>query len=309
MIALIHLAVNQLIILGGQVHQGVKYQEMDCKYCQSSKVIKFGRVKGVQRYFCLYCKRKFVSWDTIPKMQTATRTVADVLNMYYEGMSENEIRRYLIQRDGNYVSTGSVYNWVRRFTDLVAQEVSNHVPKVSREWIADESLLKLVGINIWFWDIIDKETRFLIVSKMCLVPNREEAQALMKQAYERTEVIPRVIYTDKLGSYLAGLELDFAADTRRERSVPLLIRDNTALLEGFHATFKKRTRVMHRLRSLDVIRRFMAGWLLHYNYFRPNVSLAGKTPSAAAGVIFPFRNWKDVIEQPYEKTARGPLPS
>ena len=66
---------------------------INCKYCQSENVIKYGKYKDVQRYFCKDCKRKFAGIDTIPKMQYPTDQVSDVLNMYYEGMSLKEIRR------------------------------------------------------------------------------------------------------------------------------------------------------------------------------------------------------------------------
>ena len=71
---------------------------INCKYCQSDNVIKYGKYKGVQRYFCKDCKRKFAGVDTIPKMQYPTDQISDVLNMYYEGMSLKEIRRNFIQQ-------------------------------------------------------------------------------------------------------------------------------------------------------------------------------------------------------------------
>lgn len=49
---------------------------MNCKYCQSNHVVKYGLVKGIQRYFCKECRHKFVSTDTIPKMQTPTKVKA-----------------------------------------------------------------------------------------------------------------------------------------------------------------------------------------------------------------------------------------
>jgi len=61
-----------------------------CKYCQSPNVIKYGKYKAVQYYYCKDCKRKFAGLDTIPKMQYSTSKIADVLNMYYEGMSLKE---------------------------------------------------------------------------------------------------------------------------------------------------------------------------------------------------------------------------
>lgn len=76
-------------------------------------------------------------------MHNDTKTIANVLNMYYEGMSENEIRRNLIQQDTNYVSTGSVYNWVNRFTDLAVKEADKQTPKVGDTWIADETYIRI----------------------------------------------------------------------------------------------------------------------------------------------------------------------
>lgn len=39
------------------------------------------------------------------------------------------------------------------------------------------------------------------------------------------------------------------------------------------------------------------------------MSLNDQTPASVAGIKFPFRNWKDICEQPFEKTARIPIKS
>lgn len=48
----------------------LKLNRPPCKYCQSKNIRKYGLVKGIQRYYCNDCRRKFVSGNTIPKMQT-----------------------------------------------------------------------------------------------------------------------------------------------------------------------------------------------------------------------------------------------
>lgn len=280
---------------------------MKCKYCLSGNVIKFGQVKSVQRYYCKDCGRKFVSTDTIPKMQTDTGTIANVLNMYYDGISETGICHKLIRQGDGHISTGTVYNWVRRFTDLAVRETGGYTLKVGRVWVADETALYLAGKDVCFWDVSDKNTHFLIASHMSLTRTTLDAQELMNQAYERTKVIPRVIYTDKLASYLVGVNPTFGEDFKHERGCLFDIKDNASLIEHFHAAFKDRSRIMHRLRNLGTIRRFMESWLLHYNYIRPNTFLAGRTPAEMAGVKLPFRDWKDFVEQPYTKTARIPV--
>jgi len=280
---------------------------MECKYCQSENVIKYGKYKDTQYYWCKDCKRKFANPDAIPKMQIPTKRIADVLNMYYEGLSEAEIRRNLIQQDNCYVSTGSIYNWVKRFSKPLIIEANKYKPDVGRVWVADETVIDIDGKNIWLWDIIDAKTRFLITTHMSYTRTTKDAQALMKQAYERTGKIPRIIYTDKLRAYLDGIELTFGADTQHIHGSPFDVENNTNLIERFHSTIKSRTKVMRGLHTIESARLFLDGWLVHYNFFRPHMSLRDRTPASVAGIRFPYRNWKDVVEQPYEKTARIPI--
>jgi hypothetical protein len=74
-----------------------------------------------------------------------------------------------------------------------------------------------------------------------------------------------------------------------------------------HGTIKSRTKVMRGLHTVESARLFLDGWLVHYNFFRPHMSLRDRTPAQVAGIRFPLRNWKDVTEQPYRVTARIPI--
>jgi putative transposase len=277
-----------------------------CKYCQSNNIIKFGKYKVTQYYFCKDCRRKFSNPNAIPKMQYPTNQIASALNMYYEGMSLHEIRRNLIQQHNGYVSDVTILNWVKRFSKPVIIESNRYKPDVSLVWVADETIIDLDGKNIWLWDVIDTKTRFLIASRMSYTRTTKDAQALMKQAYECTGKIPRVIYTDKLRAYLDGIELTFGADTKHIQGSPFDVENNTNLIERFQGTIKSRTKVMRGLHTAESARLFLDGWLVHYNFFRPHMSLKDRTPASVAGIRFPLHNWKDVVEQPYEKTARIP---
>lgn len=276
----------------------------DCKYCQSDKVIKYGQYKGVQRYYCKECNRKFANPDAIPKMQYPKSQVADAINMYYEGMSLQEIRRNLIQQHNSYISDVTALNWVNRFSKLAIVAAHKYRPKVGGVWVADETVIDIDGKNIWFWDIIDTKTRFLIASHMSYTRTTKDAQALMEQAYKRTGKMPRVIYTDKLRAYLDGIELTFGADTKHIQGSPFDVASKSNYIERFHSTIKSRTKVMRGLHTIQSARLFMDGWLVHYNFFRPHMSLNDRTPASVAGIRFPFRHWKDIVEQPFEITAR-----
>ena len=282
----------------------------ECKYCQSSHVIKYGLVKGVQRYFCKDCRKKFVSTDTIPKMQTPTKVIADSLNMHYEGMSLAEIRRNFIQQDNNYVSKVTPYNWEQRFTLLAIQEAEKYHPKVGDTWQADETVIhnNFGGKKkrLWLIDIIDKDTRFILSTKLSLNRNKRDIALAMQEAKDKAGKSPKHILTDGWKGYVDAIEQVFGAETEHIKTTPF--EDNeisTNIVERVQGTLKERTKVMRGLKTLDSMREFLKGWVIHYNFFRPHLSLDDKTPAQKAGIDFPYHNWKELIEkQPFEVTAR-----
>lgn len=280
---------------------------MNCKYCESENVIKFGKYKDTQYYYCKECERKFSNPDTIPKMQYSTDKIADALNMYYEGMSLKEIRRNLIQQHNDYISDATIFNWVKRFSKQAIIEAGKYKPKVGSIWVADETMIELDGKNVWLWDIIDTKTRFLIATHMSFTRTTKDAQSLMEQAYRRTGKIPRIIYTDKLRAYLDGIELTFGADTEHKAGSPFEVGSHNNYIERFHSTIKSRTKVMRGLRTVDTARLFLDGWLVHYNFFRPHMSLKDMTPAMKSEIRFPYRNWKDITQRPYKETSRIPV--
>ena len=280
---------------------------LSCKYCQLKNVIEYGKYKDTQYYFCKDCKRKFSNPDAILKMHYPTSKIAEVLHMYYEGMSLNKIRRNFIQQHDDHISDVTAWNWVNRFSKLAIMQAGNYKPDVGSVWVAYETMIDIDGKNIWFWDIIDTKTLFLIASHMSYTRTTKDAQQLMKQAYERTDKIPRVIYTDKLRAYLDGIELTFGGDTKHKQGGQFDVEYNNNLIERFHWTIESRAKVMRGLHTVESARLFMDGWLVHYNFFMPRTSLKGRTPASLAGIKFPFRNWKEVCEQPFEITARIPM--
>jgi transposase-like protein len=241
-------------------------------------------------------------------MHTPTHQIADALNMYYEGLSLSEIRRNLIQQHSNYISRISAYNWMERFTKLAIEEAEKYKPNVGGIWVADKTMIDLDGRNVWFWDIIDTSTRFLLASHMSYSRTSEDAKILMEKAFKKAGRYPRIIYTDKLRAYLEGIEQVFGGETRHKQGSPFDIESHHNYIERFHSTLKERTKVMRGLKTIKTARLFLDSWLIHYNFFfRPHMSLKDKTPAEVAGIKCPLHNWRDVVEQPFEVTARIPM--
>ena len=169
-----------------------------CKYCGSKNIVRFGHYQNVQRWWCKDCKRKFAHNDALPRMKTPIIQVASALSMFYEGMSLHGIRRNLEQTYRNYPSSSTIYEWVVRFTNLAVKLAKDYKPSVGDVWVADETVLKIEGDNVWFWDLIDSRTRFLIASHISPTRTTRDARILVERAKTRTGQIPKVIITDKL---------------------------------------------------------------------------------------------------------------
>lgn len=266
-----------------------------CKYCGSKHIVRYGHYQNVQRWWCKDCKRKFVHNDALPRMKTPIIQVASALSMFYEGMSLHGIRRNLEQTYRNYPSNSTIYEWVVRFTKLAVKLAKDYKPNVGDVWVADETVLKIEGDKVWFWDIIDSRTRFLIASHMSLTRTTHDARVLLARAARRAEKPPKEVITDRLQAYIDGIELNFGADTKHITAKGLIGSKN--IIERFHGTLKARTKVMRGLKTRKSAKLITDGWLVHYNFFRAHEALDDNTPAQKAGIKFPFSNWLDIVKR------------
>jgi len=266
----------------------------ECKHCGSEGVVKYGTYRGVQRYWCKVCKRKFKADDALPGMKLDTNLVSSALNMYYEGMSIKAVRRHLLQEHNHAPSTATIYEWIMKFTQYAIDSIQAYQPKVGNVWIADETVLKIDGANVWFWDIIDDKTRYLLASRVSRSRTTRDAQILIDRAIKTAGKAPQMVVTDKLASYL---DVRYGKNAEHRQGSPFDLEDSTSRIERFHGTLKGRTKVMRGLKNLESAIEFTKGWLVHYNYLRPHEALDDRTPASVAGVAYPYRNWADIIRK------------
>jgi transposase-like protein len=229
-------------------------------------------------------------------MKTPANQVSSALNMYYEGMSINAIRRNLQQQYNNYPSSKTVFEWINKYTDEALKDFKDYHPKVGDVWVADETVLKIDGNNIWMYDIIDDKTRFLLATRITLARTTEDAKRLMEIASKRAGKNPKVVITDKQNSYLDGIEQAYGSDTEHRQGSPFKVTkdDSTSLIERWHGTLKSRTKVMRGLKSVDSAIQFTDGYLAYYNFLRPHEKLDGRTPAEEAGIVYPLKSWVDI---------------
>ena len=276
-------------------------QTITCKNCGSNAIVKFGSYKGVQRYWCKSCQRKFKADDSLFHMKVSHEHISSALSMYYEGMSIGDVCRHLKQEHDYYPPKSVVYQWITKYTEAAIKQFRDYHPQVGDTWVADETVLNVAGHNVWLYDIIDERTRFLLASRLTLSRTTHDAEMLMKEAAQKAGKTPKEVITDKNSSYLDGVELTFGRDTEHITSHGFTVKPNTNLIERFHGTLKDRTKVMRGLKDVDSAIEFTDGFLVHYNYFRPHETLKGKTPAEAAKIDYPIKNWGELSRIPVSK--------
>lgn len=281
--------------LEGRIRLRMKYEAITCKFCGSPHIVRNGSFRGVQRWLCKTCGRAFVANAALPKMKVSIAQIADSLSMYFRGMSLGDVRGHSEQEYKNSPSDSAIYNWVTRFSRIAIEESKGHKPNVGDTWVADETVLNVGGKKMWLWDIIDSDTRYLLASHLSPTRTARDARKLMELAAKTAGKTPKVVITDKLASYIDGVELAFGSDTTHKRGGPFDIENDTNLIERMHGTIKSRTKVMRGFKKRETAEVILEGWLVYYNFFRRHEALGGKTPAGKAGIRFPFKNWLDVV--------------
>lgn len=271
-----------------------------CPHCGSSNVIKYGSYEDVQRYYCNVCKRKFKADDTPFHMKVSGEQIASALALYYTGSSITDIRHHVRQETGYFPSKSVVFNWIDKYTQQAANHFAKVKPKVGDKWIADETMIDLdKGIKVWFWDIIDANTRFLLASRVSLTRTTEDAKRLVQDAVKRAGKPPKVIITDKMKAYPDGIFTALGGYTEHLQGSPFTIAtESTSKVERFHETLKERTKVMKAFRDIDTLITFSEGFLTYYNFLKPHEALKGKTPAEKAKLRYDIKTWADVVNMP-----------
>jgi hypothetical protein len=159
---------------------------------------------------------------------------------------------------------------------------------------------------------MDRDTRFLIASKLTQTRREHEATNLFLEGQRTTGIVPNILVTDGLESYRSAFNQTFAKKkTIHVRSPRFVDKTQNNLIERFHGTVRERTKVMRGLDDSKSANSVVEGMKINYNFVRPHSALNGKTPAEAAGLPS-FGNgnrWKAFIEQSVEAKERKETPA
>src|SRR3982751_4984481 len=162
---------------------------------------------------------------------------------------------------GIVVSHETVRQWALRFGQEFANRIRRRLPRAGDKWHLDEVVLKIAGKKHWLWRAVDQDGIVLDV----LVQTRRDkgaAKRLLRKLLKKQQRPPRVLITDKLGSYgAAKREIMPGIEHRQHKGL-----NNRA--ENSHQPTRRRERPMKRFKSARHAQRFLSAHDPINNLFR-----------------------------------------
>lgn len=275
-------------------------KHITCKRCNSDKTVRKGSKNGLQYYLCKDCNYWFSGNDSFPNDHVAKHIVANAIGMYFRGIPTSQLDEQLKSIYGKSINQSTIYRWIIKYVNQVWDFVQQFKPEVGRDWFIDETAIKISGCQLWYWDVIDYKTRFLIATHISKSRSITDAKAILLKCKKATNVKPKIIVSDKLPAYLKSIKAVFP-NTKHLTSKGFAVDINTNLIERFHGTLKQRYKVLRGLKTLESGQTILNGFLVFYNYLKPHEAIGDITPSIKAKINKEYLNWENLIECSLER--------
>jgi putative transposase len=202
-------------------------------------------------------------------------------------LSLREVELILATR-GIIVSYETIREWSLRFGRTYANRLKRRRPQPGDKWFLDEVFVRIRSKLHYLWRAVDQHGHVLDV----LVQSRRNTKAakrFFRKLLKGLCYVPRVLVTDKLGSYGAAKREILPGVEHRQS------RDLNHRCEVSHQPTRRRERHMRRFKSARHARQFLSVHTPIHNHFQ----LRRHCPSATeyrAARDYAFATWREATE-------------
>jgi putative transposase len=180
-------------------------------------------------------------------------SISHAVWLYYRfNLSYRDVEELLAKRDV-VVTYETVRQWCLKFGQQYANQLRRRRAKPGDKWHLDEVFLKINGKTSYLWRAVDQDgivLDILVQSRR----NKAAAKKFFRKLLKGCEYVPRVLITDKLGSYEAAKkDVMPSVEHRRHRRL-----NNRC--ENSHQPTRQRERTMRRFKSPGHAQRFLSAF-------------------------------------------------
>jgi len=263
-----------------------------CDSCGSIRIIKYGFDCGKQTYLCKDCQHKFREPSILRKVKFNPELITLCLDLYFSGLSLRKVARNVSDHFNVDLNYSTIYDWIQRYIPKISDYVNSLTPQLSNEWHVDELFVKMKGGETrkgqsgiaYLWNVMDRESRFLIASNLSEKRDINGAIQAFNQAIKNSHNNkPDVVYTDALRAYKEAVKqtLGDRVDHVSKCGINKPHANNNRV-ERLNGSLRERVKVQRGWKSNKS--QIPEGQRIYYNFVKPHEALSGKTPTEKAGI-------------------------
>jgi putative transposase len=200
-------------------------------------------------------------------------------------LSLREVELILAAR-GIVVSYETIREWSLRFGRTYAKALKRRRPRPGDKWFLDEVFIRIRGKLHYLWRAVDQHGNVLDVLVQSR-RNKKAAKRFFRKLLKGLCYVPRVIVTDKLGSYAAAKRAILPGVEHRQS------RYLNNRCEVSHQPTRRRERHMRRFKSVRHAQQFLATHSPIHGHFQLRRHRLSASEYRAARDRA-FATWRDV---------------
>lgn len=273
-----------------------------CAYCKNSDVIRYGkryckdRVK--QMYKCNKCEKFFIEEKDFQKLKGGAKITTVMLDLYFKGISLRKISDHLKQFYNLEINASNIMRRIQKFSKIINNYVKDLPISTSETWTTDEMKIQAGGKWKWLWNVMDKETRYLITRKVTDKRRIWDSVKVLKEAKETAGKQPTFLITDGCVSYEQSIKRTLGQTNHIRLTSIRDKRTNNNAIERLNGTVRERLKVMRGLQNLKTADLMAEAYGNYYNHIKIHSAL-GVTPAIASGIngSLEGNRWKELLEK------------
>jgi len=252
---------------------------MNCIYCSSFNCVLNGHdKKGVQRYKCNGCHRRFCEKGIFARFRTDKQFILNCLYLRSHTLSLREVKRIGKKFFGIKRSHVSIYNWIMKFAPHLARIERNIPLNFTDIWHVDEKFIHVrrsKDKHAYLYVVADSKNN-IIATHVANSRSTANAKIVLKKARRRAGFAPAYIITDGCEIYkkacrIFGRKTKHYIDRKDKKrffhkgKIIKLSNNRVERINSFYALW---LHVCRGLKSFETANIWIEFFTINYNYLR-----------------------------------------
>ena len=191
---------------------------------------------------------------------------------------------------------------IQKFSKVIDDYVKTLKPEVADVWNHDEMNIQAGGKWQWLWNIMDKETKYLITTQVSTHAYISDSKRFFSQAREQVKGEPKYLITDGRHSLTSSIKWEMPSTNHVRLTTLTDKRQNNQNIERLNGTVRDRIKPMRGFDNEASAELITSAFRNYYNFIKPHNSIGGLTPATMAGIGVEdsTNKWAELLKRSFQ---------